>query len=304
MFSDANSIAVDYQGRIYVGEYTSGRVQVFDANGHFISQWIAGVKGETNAWLFGLAADGNDGLYVAKGEFVYHHEAQSGKLLSRIEYADVFSVADVKTLPYGGIVVAWQPSLSDDIALSFSDSTGRIERKIRSPIIEHNAGRGFSNAHLAVEGSGDFYVIDHGGTAVFKFSNDGTYQNRFGSEGTEPGQFIGTLGIAVNGQGDVYVSGAASIQAFDASGRYLGFKIDTDRTVRGMAFDLAGDLFAVADDQVTKFHIGVAQKPECTSGVFINGKCVEQPMSPAKGIGSEECKSGVFINGACREESL
>ena len=38
-FKDARSIAVDAQGRIYVGEYTGGRVQVFDSSGKFVTQW-------------------------------------------------------------------------------------------------------------------------------------------------------------------------------------------------------------------------------------------------------------------------
>src|SRR5688500_3656806 len=39
MFTDARSIAVDGDGRIYVGEYTGGRIQVFDPAGKFVNQW-------------------------------------------------------------------------------------------------------------------------------------------------------------------------------------------------------------------------------------------------------------------------
>ena len=39
MFKDARSIAVDASGNIYVAEYLGGRVQMFDGNGKFITQW-------------------------------------------------------------------------------------------------------------------------------------------------------------------------------------------------------------------------------------------------------------------------
>src|SRR4026209_2974935 len=54
MFNDARSIAVDGAGRIYVGEYTGGRIQVFDMEGKFITQWTVG---DRKTILRGLAAD-------------------------------------------------------------------------------------------------------------------------------------------------------------------------------------------------------------------------------------------------------
>jgi NHL repeat. len=44
MFTSASSIAVDGSGRIYVGEYDDGRIQVFDPEGKFITQWMAAPK--------------------------------------------------------------------------------------------------------------------------------------------------------------------------------------------------------------------------------------------------------------------
>src|SRR5262247_2817050 len=44
MMTDARSIAVDGRGNIYVGEYSGGRIQVFDASGNFLRQWTADPK--------------------------------------------------------------------------------------------------------------------------------------------------------------------------------------------------------------------------------------------------------------------
>jgi streptogramin lyase len=54
MLTDARSIAVDGAGRIYVGEYTGGRIQVFDPDGKFLIQWMVG---DRKTILRGLAAD-------------------------------------------------------------------------------------------------------------------------------------------------------------------------------------------------------------------------------------------------------
>jgi hypothetical protein len=54
MFTDARSIAVDGAGRIYVGEYTGGRIQVFDSAGKFVTQWNVG---DRKTRFRGLAAD-------------------------------------------------------------------------------------------------------------------------------------------------------------------------------------------------------------------------------------------------------
>jgi hypothetical protein len=61
-FKDARSIAVDAQGRIYVGEYSGGRVQVFDSSGKFLTQWSVDPKMP----LRGLAADRDGTVYVVQ----------------------------------------------------------------------------------------------------------------------------------------------------------------------------------------------------------------------------------------------
>ena len=38
-FKDARHIAIDSNGNVYVGEYTGGRIQVFDSEGNFKGMW-------------------------------------------------------------------------------------------------------------------------------------------------------------------------------------------------------------------------------------------------------------------------
>src|SRR5690606_4449154 len=63
-FEDARAIAVDNAGRLYVGEYTSGRIQVFDTTGAFQTQWTLG---DDDFYVDQFAADRSGRLYIAYG---------------------------------------------------------------------------------------------------------------------------------------------------------------------------------------------------------------------------------------------
>src|SRR5262249_2630911 len=76
MFTDARSIAVDDAGRIYVGEYTGGRIQVFDPTGKFLTQWTIG---DRKTILRGLAADRKGTLYVVHGGGVALYKGETGE---------------------------------------------------------------------------------------------------------------------------------------------------------------------------------------------------------------------------------
>lgn len=250
LFTDPRSIAVDGRGNIYVGEFLgSGRVQRFDSTGRFIAEWRAAKPKEQ---IFGIAADRRGFVYVATGDSIFTYRSETGEVVRRLGYKARFSShpEDVKATPDGALVVAWQGD-SDDV-VSY-DVNGRPGRRIRAAISSHNDNDHFIT-HLAVDGLGNVYLIDHYGASVFKYSPDGTFLSRFGSEGLEPGQFHMLLAIAVDGKGRVYASDSKSIQVFDSDGRFLR-RMDTPAWVMGLALDDNGDLFAVSEEKVTKFKI-------------------------------------------------
>ena len=246
MFTDARSIAVDGSGNIYVGEYSGGRIQVFDASGKFITQWTA----ETDTPLRGMAADRKGTVYVVQRGKVTRYEGTTGKKLGELEYSDRSGFDDVAAAADGGVVCAWT-SNGDDIVRF--DSGGQVVRTI-SKAISSASGRSELNTRVAIDGSGNVYALGTFNSAVFKFGPDGKFVNRFGGTGEQPGQFRAPYAIAVDGKGKVYVSDIKGVQIFDGDGRYLKvFKVQGHAA--GLVFNDKNELFIVARTQVFKMSI-------------------------------------------------
>jgi streptogramin lyase len=248
-FKDARSIAVDGRGRIYVGEYTGGRVQVFDAAGKFITQWSIG---DSKTILRGLAADRKGNVYAVHGGGINRHDGETGELLEKLEYAGGRGFDDVTATPNGGLVAAWYLNRDDIVRF---DSSGKAVRTIRAAI-SSASGSSELNMRVAADGQGNIYALGTFNNAVFKFSPEGKYISRFGSSGDQQGQFRAPSSIAVDGQGRIYVGDFKGIQVFDADGRYLQL-IENDGYTHasGIVFDDEDALFIASRTQVVKLTI-------------------------------------------------
>jgi DNA-binding beta-propeller fold protein YncE len=246
MFTDARSIAVDSTGRIYVGEYTGGRIQVFDPAGKFQTQWNIG---DRKTILRGLAADRNGTVYVAEGGRIYRYRGENGEKLGQLEY-ERSGFDDVTVGADGGVVAAWQ-SNRDDIVVF--DANGKVVRTIPEAI-SGTSGDSELAMRVAVDGAGYIYALGRFNDAVFKFGRDGKFMNRFGSDGDQAGQFRAPYSIAVDGYGRIYVGDMKGIQVFDANGRYLTL-LNLKGMAFGMVFNDKNELFVVARDHVIKYAV-------------------------------------------------
>jgi streptogramin lyase len=247
MFNDARSIAVDGAGRIYVGEYTGGRIQVFDATGQFITQWSIG---DRKTLLRGLAADRKGIVYVVTGGDIRRYEGETGNLLGQVPYEDRSGFDDVVVGADGGLVAAWYRNRDDIVRF---DSGGKVIRTIREAI-SSASGDSELNTRVAIDGAGNIYALGTFNSAVFKFSPEGKFVNRFSGPGDQPGQLRAANSIVVDGKGRVYVCDVKGIQVFDSDGRYLTvFKPDVSSS--GMVFNDKNELFVVARKQVIKLAL-------------------------------------------------
>ena len=76
---------------------------------------------------------------------------------------------------------------------------------------------------VAVDGSGNVYVLNESAHRVQKFDPSGTQLTTWGSYGTGDGMFIFPYGIGVDGSGNVYVADSSNhrIQKFDSNGTFI-----------------------------------------------------------------------------------
>ena len=246
MFTDARSIAVDGAGRIYVGEYTGGRIQVFDPEGKFVTQWTIG---DRKTILRGLAADRKGTVYVVSGGRIERYQGETGEKLGQVEY-ERSGFDDATTTIEGGLVTALHAN-RDDVVIF--DANGNVVQTVPAAI-SSASGDSELSMRVAVDGLGQVYALGRFNNAVFKFARDGKFMNRFGSSGDKPGQLRAAYSIAVDGYGRVYVGDIKGIQVFDADGRYLTL-INIKGMAFGMVFNDKNELFVAARNHLVKYSV-------------------------------------------------
>ena len=246
MFKDARGIALDGAGRIYVGEYIGGRIQVFDPTGKFITQWTVDPKMP----LRGLAADRNSVVYVVQRGQITRHEGETGNVIGNVAYAEGNGFDDLRVTPDGGLIAAFQRNRDDIVRFN---SAGQAVRVIRAAI-SSASGDSELDTKVAIDGLGNIFALGTFNNGVFKFGPDGKFLTRFGDAGEQPGQFRAPYSIAVDGKGRVYVSDIKGVQVFDSNGRYITvFK--PEGSVFGMIFNDKGELFIAARTKVLRYVI-------------------------------------------------
>jgi len=243
-FKDARSIAVDAEGRIYVGEYSGGRVQVFDSAGKFVTQWTADPKMP----LRGMTADRRGTVYVVQKGVINRYEGTTGKSLGTTgESGSHYD--DVTATPDGGLVAFARKGHDNVVRL---DSSGQV-RQVIEKAVSGQTDRSELSIRVAADGVGNVYALGEFNDAVFKFSPEGRFMTRFGGDGDEPGLFRAPGAIAVDNQGRVYVADFKGVQVFDPNGRYLEL-IKVKGAASGLVFNDKNELLVVARTAVYKYQ--------------------------------------------------
>lgn len=246
-FKDARSIGVDGEGRIYVAEYLGGRVQVFDAQGKYLAQWMVDQKMP----LRGMAVDRKGTVYIVQRGVITRYEGMTGKSIGNLSYNGGSNFDDVAATPDGGIIAATSGS-SDDIVRF--NASGQAIQTIRKAI-SGQTDRSELNMRLASDGLDNIYALGTFNNAVFKFTREGKFVTRIGGEGNQPGQFRALDAVAIDGQGRLFVSDTKGIQVFDSNGRYLDvFKVPGSIGF-GLVFNDRNELLVAARNKAVKFTL-------------------------------------------------
>jgi hypothetical protein len=243
-FTDARSIGVDGEGRVYVGEYQGGRIQVFDGGGEFLTQWFA----DREFPLTGMAVGRDGAVYtVQRGELVLR-DGMTGERRGVVAYDSGQDFEDVAMLADGGLIAGWY-LFQDDLVVF--DRQGDWVMTVPEAV-SGQTGDSELSLRVAADGRGDLLALGEFNNAVFRYDASGRFLNRFGSQGNEPGQLSAPMSIAVDGQGRVYVGDIWGVEIFDGDGRFLR-RMEVEGVPFGLTFDDDGFLWVVNGSQVSKY---------------------------------------------------
>lgn len=243
LFQDARHIAVDANGHIYIGEYETGRIQIFDMNGIYFTQWNFGDP--DNCYLQSMAASRNGDLYLIYGSELFIHDGMTGELLGSLVHPSGWGYDDVEVCVDGSVVASWYKNRDDIIRFS---SEGTIDLLLEEAI-SGQSGESELSTEIAVDGMGNIFAYGSFNEGIFKFSPEGRFLNRFGSSGDRPGQFTSPSCICTDNQGRLWVSDFSDLKIFDNDGLYLG-TLDLDFNIYDMAIGNNSQLYGITGDDI------------------------------------------------------
>src|SRR6266566_1438619 len=241
-FSNPEGVALDGSGNVYVSDSVNNNIQKFTNAGRFIASWNTCNKTRILKHPFGLAVNATGFLYaVDQGDQrvqIYRNNgtyvASFGGLGSNLagKFQSPFGVAVGPTFVY----------VSDS-----SFQSGNITELTRSGgfVCTWGGSSLFQPAMVATDNASNVYVTDNFGNDVVKFSAcNNKAQWISGSTGASTGQFDGPVGVAVDGQMNVYVGDSNNfrIQRLSASsGSYLSSMLYPRPSMFASPYDAAVD---------------------------------------------------------------
>jgi hypothetical protein len=231
-FKDNRHVAVDGRGFMYSADYSGGRIQVFDAEGKFVTQWTA----EAGMNLYDMAADRKGNVYIANNKGVSMFEGETGKLLNK---SDSYYIQGMARALDGKLIV----SMGRGLAILGPDLKTVQEFKDAS----ERASTTGNFREIAVDGNNNIYALDSHNGDICKFSADGKFLNRIPTGASSPN------GIAIAPSGRIFVSDVSNILVFDENGQ----KVKSFKATQafGMAFNDAGELFVASRPYVIKYKL-------------------------------------------------
>ena len=226
-FQEPWGIAVDAEGTVYVADTWNHRVQKFDADGTFLLQWgsyrsTGGTAVGEEGFFWGprdIAIDATGKVYVTDtGNKRVQVFDPSGKFLAQwggfgVEDGQMDEPVGIAIDEEGYIYMAdtWNQRVQK-FAPSLPPPPAGGERGgfvSKWPISGWYGQSVVNKPYLAVAGN-RVYVTDPEGYRVLVFDQNGEFVATFGEYGFDSKTFSLPTGVAVDGEGNVYVTDAAN----------------------------------------------------------------------------------------------
>lgn len=245
-FDDPRALAVDGAGKLYVADFSTGRIQQFDEDGKYLTDWKIAL---TPPLILDIAADRKGNLYVVQGGRIHQYNGTTGKLLASFGAISASLYWDVSVLPNGDLLALSSSGSNDDLVRL--NAQGRELSRVRKIVSAQTNNIELASLSLAVDGRGNIFITSSVADAVFRFAPDGKFVSRFGKKANNPraenpGEFRPSpQTVAVDSLGRIYVPDFFGIYIFEPNGTYLDsitLPVGSG-VVRRMAFNDKDDLF-------------------------------------------------------------
>ncbi|MBI5749112.1 MAG: DUF1566 domain-containing protein [Nitrospinae bacterium] len=219
-FGNNMKIAVDSSGNIYVND-GYWRIQKFDSNGTFITKW--GSQGTGDGQFSspgGVAVDSSGNVYVLDGPDEIGSPAKNriqkfssdGTFITKW-YAAEGRLGKGITIDSSGIIYLLESDVHahgiwkyDSNGTFISKWSGSTHAGSDSSQVNSGDGKfGYIEA-IAVDSSGNMFILDSYNSVVQKLSPDFTFITKWGSNGSGDGQFAMPVSAGVDSSGNVYVA--------------------------------------------------------------------------------------------------
>jgi outer membrane protein assembly factor BamB len=230
-------------------------VQKFDAGGKFqyLIQVTAG-RNDTHI-IADLAVDLNEHLYVVRVGDILVFDAKNGEYIGSYEGQSFDTFYEAAASDVTNVLHAIHATASDNDLIMLAEN-GDVLDRYADIVTQVNPDDAAMELEIAVDGLGWTYILSFFGNQVYIYNEEGIFQDRFGSQGRQPGQIDNPSGIAVDGQRNIYVLANDAINQYDSRGTYLASLpiAPGSGALRDLAMDIQGNLYTITGKgQVIKF---------------------------------------------------
>ncbi len=221
-------IAIASTGNIYVADFNSSCIRKFTLDGQFITKWGSGNNGDGQFDdPHGIAIDSAGVIHVADGRNNRVQKFKSdGQFIAKW---GSFGIRDGEFYNPGRITIDGNGNVYVVDTWNYRIQKFTLDGQFITKWGSQGSGDGQFDFHIypsggiAVDSRGDVYVSDTYNYRLQKFTSDGQFITKWGSQGSGDGQFNLPQGIAIDSSSNVYVGDWLNfrIQKFTSDGQFI-----------------------------------------------------------------------------------